>query len=81
LTVLDYVKIMGVATSNDRQTQHLAEYLCEMSLLYTDLSVYSQATIAAACQLLARLTLHRGHALTVCSRTKKSKVRLSYSAL
>jgi len=68
--VLDYVKILGVAASNESRTQCLAEYMCEMSLLHTELSVYSQGTMAAACQLLARLTLHTGitvqTASTVC---------------
>jgi len=57
------VKILGVAASNDPQTEYLAEYLCEMSLLHTDLSVYSHGMMAAACQLLARLTLNIGGSL------------------
>ena len=60
LTSLDYVQVLGIAASNDRRTQYLAEYLCEMALLHTDLSVYSHGMVAAGCQLLARLTLHRG---------------------
>ena len=60
LTSLDYVQVLGLAASNDPRTQYLAEYLCEMSLLHTDLSVYSHGTMASACQLLARLTLSKG---------------------
>lgn len=60
LTSLDYVQVLGVAGSNDRRTQCLAEYLCEMSLLHTDLSIYSHGMMASACQLLARLTLNKG---------------------
>ena len=52
--------LLGQAASNDRRTQLLAEYFCELSLLHTELSQYTQTALAAAAQLLARLTLHKG---------------------
>ncbi|KAI0214735.1 Cyclin-F [Lamellibrachia satsuma] len=58
VTSLDLVEIIGLAADNDRRTQCLAEYVCELVLLQCDIGTYSQAQVAAACVLLARL-LHR----------------------
>lgn len=58
VTSLDLVEIVGLAADNDRRTQCLAEYVCELVLLQCDIGTYSQAEVAAACVLLARL-LHR----------------------
>jgi hypothetical protein len=60
LTCLDFAVILGLAAHNDRQTQYMAEYLCELSLLHTELSVYPFGLMASACQLMARLALHKG---------------------
>ena len=54
---------MGLAADNDRRTQCLAEYVCELVLLQCDIGTYSQAEVAAACVLLARL-LHRAGQLS-----------------
>ena len=44
----------------DSKTKYLAEFACEMSLLYADLSKYKKAEIAASCLLLAHLVLKKG---------------------
>lgn len=57
LTSIDYVGLIGLAACNDRPTQLLSEYFCEMSLQYSDLSGYTLGCIASSCVLLARLTV------------------------
>ncbi|KAG9476823.1 cyclin-F isoform X2 [Eleutherodactylus coqui] len=60
-TVIDYKDILSHIISLDRGTMHLCSYISELSLLYTELSVFSPAQLAAGTLLLARI-LHK-HAL------------------
>lgn len=65
------MEIIGLAADNDRRTQCLAEYVCELVLLQCDIGTYSQAQVAAACVLLARLLHRRGEFINcsgVCSQ-------------
>ncbi|GCC31633.1 hypothetical protein chiPu_0010093 [Chiloscyllium punctatum] len=57
-TILDYAEVLLAVAPLERRTKHLFNYICELSLLYIDLSVYSPATTAAAALLLARI-LHK----------------------
>ncbi|XP_067912841.1 cyclin-F isoform X2 [Heterodontus francisci] len=57
-TILDYAEVLLAVAPLERHTMHLFNYICELSLLYTDISVYSPAMTAAAALLLARV-LHR----------------------
>ncbi|XP_067859733.1 cyclin-F isoform X1 [Heptranchias perlo] len=57
-TILDYTEVLLAVAPLERHTMHLFNYICELSLLYTDLSVYSPAMTAAAALLLARV-LHK----------------------
>ncbi|XP_048407565.1 cyclin-F isoform X3 [Stegostoma tigrinum] len=57
-TILDYAEVLLAVAPLERRTKHLFNYICELSLLYIDLSVYSPAMIAAAAILLARV-LHK----------------------
>lgn len=52
---LDFIEVIGLAASNDRRTQCLSEYLCEVVELHSELGSFSQAMIAASCVLLAKL--------------------------
>uniref|UniRef100_A0A4W3HJN8 Cyclin-F n=1 Tax=Callorhinchus milii TaxID=7868 RepID=A0A4W3HJN8_CALMI len=58
-TVLDYAGVLLTVAPLERRTAHLFNYICELSLLYTDLSVYSPAMTAAAGLLLARILLRQ----------------------
>ncbi|XP_068100524.1 cyclin-F [Hyperolius riggenbachi] len=57
-TVIDYKDVLFHTVSADRSTMHLCSYISELSLLFTELSVYSPAEIAAGALLLARI-LHK----------------------
>ncbi|KAM4632252.1 cyclin-F isoform 2-T2 [Discoglossus pictus] len=57
-TVVDYKDVLSHIVPVDRSTLHLCSYISELSLLFTELSVYSSAQIAAAALLLARI-LHK----------------------
>uniref|UniRef100_UPI00398E51F3 cyclin-F isoform X2 n=1 Tax=Pristiophorus japonicus TaxID=55135 RepID=UPI00398E51F3 len=57
-TILDYAEVLLAVAPIERHTMHLFNYICELSLLYTDISVYSPAMTAAAALLLARV-LHK----------------------
>ncbi|KAM5152896.1 cyclin-F isoform 2-T2 [Mantella aurantiaca] len=57
-TVIDYKDVLFHIVSVDRSTMHLCSYISELSLLYTELSVYSAAQLAAGALLLARI-LHK----------------------
>ena len=57
---LDYVQLIGLLANNEPQTQCMAEYVCELALLQSDLGPYPQAEIAASAVLLARLALKKG---------------------
>ncbi|XP_069761408.1 cyclin-F [Narcine bancroftii] len=54
-TILDYAEVLLAISPLERHTVHLFNYICELSLLYTDISVYSPAMTAAAAMLLARV--------------------------
>ncbi|KAM9305857.1 cyclin-F [Gastrophryne carolinensis] len=56
--VIDYKEVLFHLVSLDRSTMHLCSYISELSLLYTELAVYSPAQIAAGALLLARI-LHK----------------------
>ena len=57
---LDYVQLIGLLAKNGTQTQCLAEYICELALLQSDLGPFPQAEIAACAVLLARLSQKLG---------------------
>ncbi|XP_053328155.1 cyclin-F [Spea bombifrons] len=57
-TVVDYKDVLAHIAPLDRSTSHLCSYISELSLLYTELSVYSPAQLAAGALLLARI-LHK----------------------
>ncbi|XP_062915574.1 cyclin-F [Mobula hypostoma] len=57
-TILDYAEVLLAISPLERHTIHLFNYICELSLLYTDISVYSPAMTAAAVLLLSRV-LHK----------------------
>ncbi|XP_018089531.1 cyclin-F isoform X1 [Xenopus laevis] len=57
-TVVDYKDVLSHLIPLDRNTLHLCSYISELSLLYTELSMYSPAQLAAGALLLARI-LHR----------------------
>ena len=50
-TVLDFLLLFIRATTVTHRTQCLAEYLCELSLLQSDLGDYSQAQVIYGCML------------------------------
>ncbi|XP_063286654.1 cyclin-F isoform X2 [Pelobates fuscus] len=54
-TVVDYKDVLAHIVPMDRNTLHLCSYISELSLLYTELSVYSPAQLAAGALLLARI--------------------------
>uniref|UniRef100_A0A8C5R6W0 Cyclin-F n=1 Tax=Leptobrachium leishanense TaxID=445787 RepID=A0A8C5R6W0_9ANUR len=57
-TVVDYKDVLLHIVPLDQSTLHLLSYICELSLLYTELSVYSPAHLAASAFLLVRI-LHK----------------------
>ncbi|XP_032896614.1 cyclin-F [Amblyraja radiata] len=57
-TILDYAEVLLAISPLERHTMHLFNYICELSLLYTDISEYSPAMTTAAALLLARV-LHK----------------------
>ncbi|KAM8961977.1 cyclin-F isoform 2-T2 [Pelodytes ibericus] len=57
-TVVDYKDVLSHIVPLDRSTLHLCSYMSELSLLYTELSVYSPAQVAAGALLLSRI-LHK----------------------
>ncbi|MGH0173670.1 UNVERIFIED_CONTAM: hypothetical protein FKN15_075356 [Acipenser sinensis] len=57
-TLLDYGEVLLSLSPLDRRSENLLHYICELSLLYTSLSQYSPARLAAAALLLTRI-LHR----------------------
>uniref|UniRef100_A0A6I8QZU9 Cyclin-F n=1 Tax=Xenopus tropicalis TaxID=8364 RepID=A0A6I8QZU9_XENTR len=57
-TVVDYKDVLSHLIPLDRSTLHLCSYISELSLLYTELSTYSPAQLAAGALLLARI-LHK----------------------
>ncbi|XP_075422522.1 cyclin-F isoform X3 [Ascaphus truei] len=57
-TVVDYKDVLSHIVPLDRSTLHLCSYISELSLLFTELSVYSPAQLAASALLLARI-LHK----------------------
>ncbi|XP_033887204.3 cyclin-F [Acipenser ruthenus] len=57
-TLLDYGEVLLSLSPLDKRSENLLQYICELSLLYTSLSQYSPARLAAAALLLTRI-LHR----------------------
>ncbi|XP_013409126.1 cyclin-F [Lingula anatina] len=55
VTIFDLVGLLGRIVDLDQRVQCLAEYICELTLLHTDLSSYTKAEVAASCVLLARV--------------------------
>jgi len=59
-TVLDYIPPLSKLMSATEQQTKLAEYICELTLLRVDLTVYTQASIACSCLLLAQIMTKTG---------------------
>lgn len=57
-TVLDYGEVLLALCPLDRRSAHLLGYICELSLLYTSLTLPSPARLASAALLLARALHH-----------------------
>ncbi|XP_066545340.1 cyclin-F [Amia ocellicauda] len=57
-TLLDYGEVLLALTPLEKRSTHLFSYICELSLLYTSLSRFSPARLAAGALLLTRV-LHR----------------------
>ncbi|XP_070579735.1 cyclin-F-like [Ptychodera flava] len=58
-TVLDFLKLFCNLAAVDRQTEFLAQFLAEMTLLYTEFGSNSPATIAASAVFLSRMLLQQ----------------------
>ncbi|XP_020862531.1 cyclin-F isoform X1 [Phascolarctos cinereus] len=63
-TLVDYKEVLVNVVPTERRTLHLYSFICELSLLYTSLSVYSPAHLAAAALLLAKLMHRQAHPWT-----------------
>ncbi|XP_044513013.1 cyclin-F [Gracilinanus agilis] len=63
-TLVDYKEVLLNVVPTERRTLHLYSFICELSLLYTSLSVYSPAHLAAAALLLAKLMHRQAHPWT-----------------
>lgn len=59
-TLLDYGEVLLSLLPLERRSAHLFSYICELSLLYTDLTLLSPARLACAALLLARAMHHYG---------------------
>ena len=68
LTSFDYLELISLCCGSSAVCHSLAQYICEVSLLQSDLGDYPQALVAAAAVLLARLTNGEG----LCERVSKS---------
>ncbi len=60
LISLDYTRLIGHLAQCDPVTQNLAEYICEQSLLQSDLGHFKQAELGASAVLLAQLSQKKG---------------------
>ena len=60
LITLDYVQLVGSLAHNDRTTQLMCEFICELALLQSDLGDYPQGQVASCSILLARLCMKKG---------------------
>ncbi|KAL5019100.1 hypothetical protein ScPMuIL_004822 [Solemya velum] len=58
-TILDCLEIVSMLASHDKKTSCLAEYICELSLLQSEMSQYSPAEIAASAALLANFLMNQ----------------------
>ncbi|XP_050393058.2 cyclin-F isoform X1 [Patella vulgata] len=56
-TNLDYVKVVNVLAGMDAKASCLAEYICELCVLQSEMGQYSPTEIACSSVLLARLLL------------------------
>ncbi|XP_029433048.1 cyclin-F [Rhinatrema bivittatum] len=54
-TLVDYKEMLLNIMPLERKAMHLCSYICELSLLYTDLSMYSPAQLCTAALLLAKI--------------------------
>ena len=61
ITVYDYIKIFRRLFRNSSICGNLTQYYCELILAQNIMTQYTHARIAAACVLLARITLHLGN--------------------
>ena len=66
MTSLDYLDILSCVSKISGRTRCLADYICEMALLHTELSHYSSSEIAASCVLLSRLATAEGTLTRPC---------------
>ncbi|XP_048848122.1 cyclin-F isoform X2 [Brienomyrus brachyistius] len=57
-TLLDYGEVLLSLLPLERRSAHLFSYICELSLLYTDLTLPSPARLACAALLLTRAMHH-----------------------
>ncbi|XP_064171538.1 cyclin-F [Anguilla rostrata] len=57
-TVLDYGEVLLALCPLERRSSHLLSYICELSLLYTSLTLPSPARLASAALLLTRALHH-----------------------
>ncbi|KAJ8346040.1 hypothetical protein SKAU_G00302330 [Synaphobranchus kaupii] len=57
-TVLDYGEVLLALSPLERRGTHLLSYICELSLLYTSLTLPSPARLASAALLLTRALHH-----------------------
>ncbi|KAJ8254175.1 hypothetical protein COCON_G00207870 [Conger conger] len=57
-TVLDYGEVLQALCPLERRSSHLLSYVCELSLLYTSLTLPAPARLASAALLLTRALHH-----------------------
>ena len=60
-TLLDYGEVLLSLQPLERRTGHLFSYICELSLLYSALTVLPPAKLACAALLLTRAMHHYGN--------------------
>ena len=60
MTSLDYLHIFETLACLDSRSNYLAEYICELALLQSELGTYKQSEVAACSVLLANLALKKG---------------------
>nr|XP_033770580.1 cyclin-F isoform X1 [Geotrypetes seraphini] len=64
-TLVDYKDVLLNLMPLERRTVQLNSYICELSLLYTDFSVYSPAQLATAALLLAKMLHKQVHSWSI----------------
>jgi hypothetical protein len=68
VTSLDYLYIFETLAGLDLQSKYLAEYVCELALLQSELGAYIQSEVAASSVLLTNFALKKGKSHEHCSR-------------